>query len=80
MSDSPLMIPKSELLYKDSCDICKITNLPLILINTENEEEPMNKERYIQSKIIIYIITFIKKLQLLYIQCIISLLIKMWTR
>ena len=29
MSDSPLMIPKSELLYKDSCDICKITNLPL---------------------------------------------------
>lgn len=31
----------------------QITNLPLILINTENEEDPMNKERYIQSKIII---------------------------
>ena len=29
MSGSPLMIPKSELLYKESCDICKINNLPM---------------------------------------------------
>lgn len=29
LSGSPLMIPKSELLYKDSCQVCKITNLPL---------------------------------------------------
>ena len=29
MSGSPLMIPKSDLLYKESCDICKIGNLPL---------------------------------------------------
>ena len=28
-SGSPLMIPKSELLFKESCDICKISNLPL---------------------------------------------------
>ena len=28
-SASPLMIPKSELLFKESCDICKISNLPL---------------------------------------------------
>ena len=31
----------------------QVTNLPLLLINTEKEEEPLNKERYIQSKIII---------------------------
>lgn len=29
MSGSPLMIPKSDLLFKESCDICKISNLPL---------------------------------------------------
>ena len=29
MSDTPLMIPKSELLIKESCEICKISNLPL---------------------------------------------------
>ena len=29
VSETPLMIPKSELLFKESCDICKISNLPL---------------------------------------------------
>ena len=29
MSGSPLMIPKSELFYKETCDICKISDLPM---------------------------------------------------
>ena len=31
----------------------QVTNLPLILINTENQKEPIFKEEYIQSKIIL---------------------------
>ena len=29
LSGSPLMIPKSDLLFKETCDICNISNLPM---------------------------------------------------